>query len=175
MGARAAGAARGLGRSLQGPVGQQARDAARIEPVAQFQHGLHPAEADDALLGARRDGAQRVGQQPRIVLVHQHGYAQAAPIFPQRAQRFEAAQVGAHEEGAAAGLQHGIEVVRAHDLHVEQVEVASQQVHAVEDGGGEMVDVGVALAPAGRAAEHAPQVVGRGARRGAAGTAGSTA
>ncbi len=81
--------------------------------------------------GARRERGERLVDQARVVLVHDHRHAQAL-LVADHAQRLEAAEVGAEGEHAFAARERLEDRLDAVRLEAEQVEALLQQVDAVE-------------------------------------------
>jgi hypothetical protein len=85
----------------QRAIGKHADQRAFLEALAQLEHRVDAAEADDVVRERGIDRGKHRGDIARVLLPHRH---RDAPLGepPGGAQRLEAAEVRAHEEGTRA-------------------------------------------------------------------------
>jgi hypothetical protein len=86
-------------------VGEHADQVALFHAVAQLDHRVDVAQRHDIGDGLRVDRGEHAVQAPRILLVHRHRHAPLPDEAPGGAQRFEAAEVRAHQHRSALGQQ----------------------------------------------------------------------
>ena len=148
----------------QRAVGEQAGDAAFVEPAPQREHRVDAAERDRAQLALGCQRGERLVDEARVVLVHDHRDAQTL-FVADHAQRLEAAEMGTEREHAVAARERHQDRVGAAGGEAELVEALLQQVDAVEHGRGEGMEMAVDVAPRRRPRQRAREVARRMAPR----------
>ena len=131
----------------------------RARHFVRAEHRIRRAERDHG--GGVARAAEGVGEGLRpagVRLVHEHGELHRGAGVGHRAQGFEAAEMGAEQQAAAAFREHGLQRVQALDLEAVAFRPAGGEEDAVEDGGGEGEPEPEQVAEARAAAERAAEI-----------------
>jgi len=131
-----------------------------------FMKDAYSFDVDDDAAAERRIEliVQHLRDVRGVFFVH-HDVDEQLVRAPERAQRFEAAQVRAEQKAASPPGERGVEALLALHLDVEITEPASDEIHAVEDRRRKRKKMPPQVDQAGRPAQGAAEIFARAAAR----------